>query len=123
MICRAVGEPRVSEKGAIELIAAGPAKPLGITPPDLTSARPRNSDQALTGPVATLAVDRRVAPIDDQNSGLGGPLRCCGAACVGRFLLWDLDDPSGARPYLEAAFDRGNSEAAIDLSVIALLGA
>jgi hypothetical protein len=39
---------------------------------------------------------------------------------VGRFLLWELDDPVSATPYLEAAAIRGNVEAAFDLLTLAL---
>jgi hypothetical protein len=41
---------------------------------------------------------------------------------VGRFLLWDLNDPSSARPYLEGAAERGNIDAALDLLVPTLFG-
>lgn len=35
-------------------------------------------------------------------------------------LLWDLDDPVGALPYLQAAAAQGSIEAALDLLVLAL---
>ncbi|MET4218701.1 hypothetical protein ABIB00_003919 [Bradyrhizobium sp. LB14.3] len=65
----------------------------------------------------------RHAPIDEQILASASRFDAAALHVVGRFLLWDLDDPSGARPYLQAAFERGNSEAAIDLAVIALLRA
>jgi hypothetical protein len=37
---------------------------------------------------------------------------------IGRFLLWHLDDPLGARPYLERAARTGSFEALADLAVV-----
>ena len=43
------------------------------------------------------------------------------AHVLGRYLLWRLDDPVGARPYLETAAASGIVDALFDLAVVALL--
>jgi hypothetical protein len=118
------------ETGFVDLLLPRMAKldrdtPILLRPilPHLHEATFLVSDHASTGPVATLAFDRRFAPIDDQILASAARFDAAALHAVGRFLLWDLDDPSGARPYLEAAIQRGNSEAAIDLAVIALFRA
>ena len=40
--------------------------------------------------------------IDDQTLALAARFDAAARHVVGSFLLWDLDDPSGARPYLKA---------------------
>ena len=42
---------------------------------------------------------------------------------VGAFILWKLDDPERARPYLEIAGEAGLLDALIDLAVLRLLSA
>jgi hypothetical protein len=45
----------------------------------------------------------------------------CEANCaVGQFILWELDDPAAARPYLECAVEAGSADAALDLALILL---
>ncbi|WGS20146.1 hypothetical protein [Bradyrhizobium sp. ISRA463] len=43
-----------------------------------------------------------------------------GLQAVGGYLLWKLEDPAGARPYLEAAAAGGSFEAILDLFVVSL---
>jgi hypothetical protein len=38
---------------------------------------------------------------------------------LGQYILWELDDPTGARPYLERAVE-GGAAAAIDLAIAAI---
>jgi TPR repeat protein len=39
---------------------------------------------------------------------------------LGQYILWELDDPTGARPYLERAVEAGADDAAIDLAIAAI---
>jgi hypothetical protein len=43
-----------------------------------------------------------------------------GLRAIGSYLLWELEDTAGARPYLEAAAAGGSLEAALDLFVVAI---
>jgi hypothetical protein len=63
---------------------------------------------------------KRLTPIGNGTLALAAKLDAEALYCVRRFLLWDLDDPASALPYLEAAAARGNLEAAIDMLTLAL---
>jgi hypothetical protein len=39
---------------------------------------------------------------------------------LGQYILWELDDPTGARPYLERAVEGRADDAAIDLAIAAI---
>jgi hypothetical protein len=58
--------------------------------------------------------------LEDEVLALAARLDVTALYSVGRFLLWNLDDPESARPYLEGAAARGNVEAAVDLLTLAL---
>jgi TPR repeat protein len=79
------------------------------------------SDPRSTRAVETVAFDRRLLPVGDETLVRAAAQKDPSALyAVGRFLLWDLDDPGSALPYLQTAAIRGNVEAAIDLLTIAL---
>jgi hypothetical protein len=69
-----------------------------------------------------VAFDTRLAPVGDGILALAVKLDAAALYSVGRFLLWDLNDPDPASAllYLEAAAARGNLEVAIDLLTLAL---
>jgi len=79
-----------------------------------------SSDQFSTRAAITVAFDRRLAPVGDDVLRLAAQNDPTAQYTLARFLLWELDDVSGARPYLEAAAARGDIEAAIDLLALAL---
>ena len=73
-----------------------------------------------TRPIVSAAFDRRLSVLDDRVLTLAIKLDAGALYTVGCFLLWDLNDPAGARPYLEGASARGNIGAMIDLLVLTL---
>jgi hypothetical protein len=88
--------------------------------PHLKEATFLTSDHTSTMPVVTAAFDRRLASLDDNVLTLATKLDAGALHVVGHFLLWDLNDPSSALPYLKAAAERGSIDASIDLLVLAL---
>jgi hypothetical protein len=88
--------------------------------PHLKEATFLTSDHTSTRPVVTATFDRRLASLDDNVLTLATKLDAGALHVVGYFLLWDLNDPSSALPYLEAAAERGSIDASIDLLVLAL---
>jgi TPR repeat protein len=79
------------------------------------------SDSRSTRAVETVAFDQRLLPLGDETLVRAASQKDPSALyAVGRFLLWELDDPGSALPYLQMAAIRGNVEAAIDLLTIAL---
>jgi hypothetical protein len=78
------------------------------------------SDHFSTRPTITIAFDRRLLPVGDETLSLAAKKDPEALYSVGRFLLWDLDDPRSAIPYLEAAATLGNVEALLDLLSLAL---
>ena len=88
--------------------------------PDLHQATFLASDHFSTRPVVTIAFDRRLTFLEDEVLALAAKRDATALYSVARFLLWNLNDPEGARPYLEGAVARGNVEAAIDLLTLAL---
>lgn len=89
--------------------------------PDLYEATFLASDSSSTRPVVAAAFDRRLAQLDDGVLALATNLDAVALYTVGRFLLWELNDPVSARQYLEASFERGDIDAAFDLMVLELL--
>lgn len=81
------------------------------------------SDPGSTKTVETLAFDRRLVAAGDEAVRRAADGDPAGLQAVGSFLLWQLDDPAAARPYLQAAVAGGSLDAAIDLMVIALFEA
>jgi hypothetical protein len=67
-----------------------------------------------------VAFDRRLTPAGDDALALGAEQDAEALCSVGRFLLWDLDDPVSALPYREAAAAGGSVQAALDLLTLAL---
>lgn len=88
--------------------------------PDLLEATFLASNHSSTQPIVTVAFDMRLTFLEDEVLALAAKLDAAALYCVGRFLLWNLNDPESARPYLEGAAAQGNFEAAIDLLTLAL---
>jgi hypothetical protein len=88
--------------------------------PDLYEVTFLSSDPSSTRPVGVVAFDRRLLPVGDDALARAVKKDSSALYSVGRFLLWDLDDPESATPYLEAAAVQGNVEAAFDLITLAL---
>jgi hypothetical protein len=88
--------------------------------PDLHEATFLASDHSSTRPTITVAFDKRLTAVGDDILALAVKLDAAALYCLGRFLLWDLDDPVSALPYLKTATARGSVEAALDLAVLAL---
>jgi len=82
-----------------------------------------HSNQLDIRPRATVAFRMRIAPLDEEmirGASLDDPTA---NYVVGQFILWELDDPIGARPYLESAFAGGIFDAIFDLAIVALFQA
>jgi hypothetical protein len=78
------------------------------------------SDAFGTRHKTTIAFSKRIATLSDEtirDAHRNDPVAC---NAVGQFLL-ELDDPFGARPYLERAVDGGIIDSLYDLAVLALL--
>jgi hypothetical protein len=71
----------------------------------------------------TVAFDRRIAALGEGV--LKGAARGHRSACaiLGSFLLWHLDDPMAARPYLQHAAEADLIDALFDLAIIELFAA
>lgn len=71
----------------------------------------------------TYAFDSKIAPVGEEviaEAAQGNPTA---SYAVGAYILWRLDDPENARPYLEIAGEAGVPDALIDLAVLELLSA
>jgi hypothetical protein len=88
--------------------------------PDLHEVTFLSSDHFSTRPVVTIAFDRRLTFLEDEVLAFATKLDAAALYSVGRVLLWNLNDPESARPYLEGAATRGNVEAAMDFLTLAL---
>jgi hypothetical protein len=65
-----------------------------------------------------IAFAKRIAPLGEDTI-LQAASDDAGANCaVGRYILWELDDPLSARPYLERAAAGGIADALLDLAII-----
>jgi len=64
--------------------------------------------------------DRRLLPVGDEALARVVKKDPSALCSVGHFLLWDVDDPESAMPYLEAATIHGKVKAAFDLITLAL---
>lgn len=85
---------------------------------DITFLR---SDHFDTHARTIIASHMRIAPVGDDTivkAGSNSPSAC---NIIGQFILWQLDDPICARPYLERAVAGGVVDAIFDLAVIALM--
>lgn len=71
---------------------------------------------------ATIAFDPRIARLGEDTLFRAARHEAVASDVVGRFILWQLDDPAAARPYLERAVRAGSFEALIDLAVLVLFG-
>jgi hypothetical protein len=87
---------------------------------DLHQATFLASDHFSTQPTVTVAFERQLTPVGDDALALAAEQDAGALYSVGRFLLWDLDDPVSALPYLEAAAAGGSLEAALDVLTLAL---
>ncbi|WP_426434064.1 hypothetical protein [Bradyrhizobium genosp. P] len=81
------------------------------------------SDPGSTKTVETVAFDRRLTGAGDDAARRAADGDPVGLQAIGSFLLWELDDPAAARPYLHAAAAGGSLDATIDLLVVALFEA
>lgn len=88
--------------------------------PDLHEVTFLASDHNTTRPIGTVAFARRLLPVGDKKLASALKLDAAALHSVGRFLLWDLDDPKSASAYLEAAVAGGSYEAALDLLSLVL---
>ena len=71
----------------------------------------------------TFAFDPKIASVGEDviaQAAQGDPTA---NFVVGAFILWELDDPQNARPYLEIAGEAGVLDALIDLAILELLSA
>jgi hypothetical protein len=76
------------------------------------------SDRLGTVARRTIAYRARLAPLGDEivrRVGGDDPVAC---NKVGQFILWELEDPAGAKPYLERAVAGGIADANFDLAII-----
>jgi hypothetical protein len=78
------------------------------------------SDPLSTKPVECVAFDRRLVRAGDDAISRAADGDVSGLQAIGSYLLWELEDPARARPYLEAATARGSLEAALDLFIVAI---
>jgi len=71
----------------------------------------------------TFAFDPQIAPIGEEAIAEAAEGNPTASYAVGAYILWRLDDPENARPYLEIAGEAGVPDALIDLAVLELLSA
>jgi hypothetical protein len=81
------------------------------------------SDPTSTRPVESLAFDRQLLGAGDDTIKRAADGDAFGLHAIGSYLLWKVEDPVGARPYLEAAAVGGSFEAILDLFVVSLFEA
>jgi hypothetical protein len=68
----------------------------------------------------TIGFDPRIAALGEDIIARAARGEAVASDVIGRFLLWHLEDPTGARPYLERAARGGSFEALVDLAIIEL---
>jgi hypothetical protein len=68
----------------------------------------------------TIAFDPRIAALGEDVIVRAARGDATASYVVGRFILWHLDDPAAARPYLERAAGAGSLEALVDLAIVQL---
>jgi hypothetical protein len=71
----------------------------------------------------TFAFDPKIASVGEDVIAEAAQCDPAASYAVGAFILWELDDPVNARPYLEIAGEAGMLDALIDLAVLELLSA
>src|SRR5262249_30536310 len=104
--------------------AAEPDSPIFIRglpePPDVFEVTFLHSNHFNTRDRIAIAFRRRIMPVGDETIikvADGDPKA---NNIVGQFVLWELDDPVAAKPYLECAAAAGIFDALIALTIIAL---
>jgi hypothetical protein len=68
----------------------------------------------------TIAFDPRIAALGEEVIVMAARGDATASYVVGRFILWHLDDPVAARPYLDRAARTGSLEALVDLAIVQL---
>jgi hypothetical protein len=91
--------------------------------PDFFEITFLRSDQAEVHGHRAIAFRARLAHVGDETL-----LKAAGDdpeanSQVGEYILWELDDPTGARPYLERAVAGGVVDAAFDLAIAIVFSA
>jgi hypothetical protein len=67
-----------------------------------------------------IAFGKSIAPLDEDTILEAASNDAAANYAVGRYVLWEPDDPVGARPYLERAAAGGILDALFDLAIIEL---
>lgn len=88
--------------------------------PDLFEITFLRSDRFSTESRKAVAYRMRIGRIGDDAIVKAAQNDPTASNEVGQFILWRLDDPVGARPYLERAVAGGIGDAIIDLAIIEL---
>lgn len=78
------------------------------------------SDHFQTEHRQALAFERKIAPVGEDTIAKAVAHDPAANYAIGHFLLWDLDDPGAAVPYLGRAGTAGIFDALIDLAVLRL---
>jgi hypothetical protein len=79
-----------------------------------------SSNPLSTHPKKTFAYCNRLTPLPFRTilgAARGDPVA---SYEVGRFLLWELDDPVSARPYLQRTVGGGVTDALLDIAIVEL---
>ena len=71
----------------------------------------------------TFAFDPKIASVGEDVIAEAARSDPTATYAVGAYILWELDDPKNARPYLEIAGEAGVLDALVDLAVLELLSA
>jgi hypothetical protein len=67
-----------------------------------------------------IAFGKRIASLGEDTILEAASDDAIANYAVGRYVLWELDDPVGARPYLERAAAGGILDALVDLAIVEL---
>jgi hypothetical protein len=67
-----------------------------------------------------IAFGKRIVPLGEDTILEAASDDGAANYAVGHYVLWELDDPLGARPYLERAAADGIPDALFDLAIIEL---
>lgn len=79
------------------------------------------SDPFGTSAQSVIAFRKRIAWIGDETILKAAHGNGVANNALGQFILWELDDPTNARPYLEKAVAAGVEGAVFDLAVAVLM--
>jgi hypothetical protein len=91
-----------------------------VEKPDLFEITFLRSDHLRTQPRKAIAYRIRIAGVGEDVILKAAKNDPAANNKVGQFILWHLDDPAAARPYLERAAEGGIWDALIDLAIIEL---